>query len=62
MPPISDPAAPTTRDALGRIKAQFEPVRGYLNAATLGLPPIPVAEAIREAVSQWQLGKASAAG
>ena len=62
MPPISDPAAISTRDALGRIKAQFEPVRGYLNAATLGLPPIPVAEAIREAVSQWQLGKASAAG
>jgi len=46
---------------LARVKAQFEPVRGYLNAATLGLPPIPVADAVREAVTQWQLGRASAA-
>lgn len=45
---------------LARIKAQFEPVPGYLNAATLGLPPIPVADAVREAVTTWQLGKATA--
>ena len=45
---------------LARIKAQFEPVPGYLNAATLGLPPIPVADAVRDAVTHWQLGKATA--
>jgi selenocysteine lyase/cysteine desulfurase len=57
---VRAPAATETTQALGKVKAQFEPVRGYLNAATLGLPPIPVAEAVREAVTQWQLGKATA--
>ena len=51
----------TNDHPLARIKAQFAPVRGYLNAATLGLPPITVAEAVREAVTAWQLGKATAA-
>jgi len=60
MPIVSAPAPTSTADALSRIKAQFAPVRGYLNAATLGLPSIPVIEAVREAVTQWQLGKATA--
>ncbi len=47
-------------DQLARVKAQFEPVPGYLNAATLGLPPIPVAEAVRVALTRWQRGKATA--
>lgn len=54
--------ASTSIAGLARIKAQFEPVPGYLNAATLGLPPIPVADAVREAVTHWQLGKATATG
>jgi len=56
----TDPAG-INAHALAHIKAQFEPVRGYLNAATLGLPPIPVANAVREAITQWQCGRASAA-
>jgi len=60
MDPARAPAPTPLTDPLARIKAQFEPVRGYLNAATLGLPPVPVAEAIREAVTQWQLGRATA--
>ena len=54
-------ALSTPSSRLAQIKAQFDPVPGYLNAATLGLPPIPVADAVREAVTQWQLGKARAA-
>ncbi len=50
----------TAADQLARVKAQFEPVPGYLNAATLGLPPIRVTEAVRAALTQWQLGKATA--
>jgi selenocysteine lyase/cysteine desulfurase len=60
MPLVSTPAPTSATDPLTGIKVQFEPVRGYLNAATLGLPPIPVAEAVRAAVTQWQLGKATA--
>jgi len=57
----TDPAdASTSRQGLARAKAQFEPVPGYLNAATLGLPPIPVIDAVRAALTQWQLGKATA--
>ena len=52
--------AATNTDPLAGIKAQFEPVPGYLNAATLGLPPIPVADAVSAALRQWQLGKATA--
>lgn len=36
----------------------WEPVPGYLNAATLGLPPRPVVAAMQEAVSEWALGRA----
>jgi selenocysteine lyase/cysteine desulfurase len=59
------PTAPTqTADArsLARVRAAFEPVPGYLNAATLGLPPRAVADATREAVTQWQQGHATATG
>ena len=60
--PLSAPAPDLSTGALALVKSQFEPVRGYLNAATLGLPPIPVVEAVRRAVTQWQLGRASAVG
>lgn len=38
----------------------WAPVRGYLNASTLGLPPLATAAALHEAIQQWQLGCASA--
>lgn len=37
----------------------FAPVRGYLNASTMGLPPIAVVEAMQEGLAQWQAGTAS---
>ncbi len=40
----------------------FERVPGYLNAATLGLPPRPVLVAVRGALTQWAAGTASAPG
>lgn len=49
-------------EAVRRIKAQFAPAPGYLNAATMGLPPIPVVEALQSALLDWQLGKATATG
>jgi selenocysteine lyase/cysteine desulfurase len=37
------------------------PAPGYLNASTLGLPPIRTADAVRAAVDEWQGGRAQAA-
>jgi selenocysteine lyase/cysteine desulfurase len=48
--------------ALAGLRAAFEPAPGYLNAATMGLPPRTVADATREAVTTWQQGRATAAG
>jgi selenocysteine lyase/cysteine desulfurase len=60
---IAPPATPRgAAVALARLRAAFEPVPGYLNAATMGLPPRAVADATREAVTQWQQGRATAAG
>lgn len=36
----------------------FAPSPGYLNAATLGLPPVPVVTTMQEALLQWQSGRA----
>lgn len=44
------------------LRASFDPVPGYLNAATLGLPPRPVVDAMRADLDQWQRGLADAAG
>jgi selenocysteine lyase/cysteine desulfurase len=38
----------------------FDPAPGYLNAATLGLPPRATADAVRSAVDAWQRGEACA--
>ena len=46
-------AADTARDA-------FAPAPGYLNAATLGLPPRTVTAAMHAAVDEWAAGKACA--
>lgn len=43
-------------------RARFDAVPGYLNAASLGLPPRSVAQAMVDAVGEWQRGEASAAG
>jgi len=55
-----DLARDHTRDPLAAVKAAFAPAPGYLNAATLGLPPIAVADAMRTALTDWQAGRASA--
>ncbi|MGI8946583.1 MAG: aminotransferase class V-fold PLP-dependent enzyme [Ornithinimicrobium sp.] len=39
-------------------RSLFAPTPGYLNAATLGLPPVPVVSAMQEALLQWQSGQA----
>lgn len=36
------------------------PAPGYLNASTLGLPPVATAEAVRSAVDEWQAGRGCA--
>jgi selenocysteine lyase/cysteine desulfurase len=55
-------APPQPAAALAGLRAAFEPVPGYLNAATMGLPPRAVADATRDAVTTWQQGRATAAG
>ncbi|RJK96458.1 aminotransferase class V-fold PLP-dependent enzyme [Vallicoccus soli] len=40
----------------------FDVDPGYLDAATMGVPPRPAAAALREAVDAWVVGRASAAG
>ena len=47
-------------DALADLRAAFDPVPGYLDAATMGLPPRVVAQALRGAVDEWQAGRAKA--
>ncbi|WP_109472261.1 aminotransferase class V-fold PLP-dependent enzyme [Ornithinimicrobium cavernae] len=43
-----------------RVHTLWQPVPGYLNAATLGLPPRAVVSALQEALGKWQSGQASA--
>jgi selenocysteine lyase/cysteine desulfurase len=38
------------------LAAHFPSVPGYLNAATMGLPPIEVSAALRESLSAWETG------
>ncbi len=47
-------------ESLRQAQAAFRPVPGYLNAATMGLPPVPVVEAMQDALGQWQTGRADA--
>jgi selenocysteine lyase/cysteine desulfurase len=58
----SSTSSSPSADALARLKAQFAPAPGYLNASTMGLPPEPVVQALRSALEQWQLGRATATG
>ncbi len=51
-----------TRTASGIAwSTHFAPVSGYLNAATVGLPPLATVEALTAALRDWQYGAASAA-
>lgn len=36
----------------------WEPVPGYLNTSTLGLPPRSVVQALQQSLSEWQAGSA----
>lgn len=58
--PARSAAAPTG-EALAALRSSFAPVPGYLNAATLGLPPAPVVAALRGALDDWQAGRSDAA-
>ncbi|HET8615557.1 MAG TPA: aminotransferase class V-fold PLP-dependent enzyme [Actinomycetales bacterium] len=51
-------AAPTPEEELA---ASFDPAPGFLNAATMGLPPRRTKAALSSAVEQWAAGQASAA-
>ncbi|HEX5535261.1 MAG TPA: aminotransferase class V-fold PLP-dependent enzyme [Actinomycetales bacterium] len=44
---------------IAEARALFRPVPGYLNAASLGLPPRTVADTLKAAVDEWSAGKAS---
>jgi selenocysteine lyase/cysteine desulfurase len=47
----------TRRTAFG---AEFDVPDGYLNTASIGIPPVAVAEAVAGAVSDWRTGAAAA--
>jgi selenocysteine lyase/cysteine desulfurase len=49
---------PRGMTSIADIRAAFDPVPGYLNAASLGLPPRQVASAMVEAIGNWQMGRA----
>lgn len=55
------PPAVESAEALRLLQSQFPTVPGYLNAATLGLPPVPVSDALRDALEDWQCGRATPA-
>lgn len=59
LPQTSSTRAPSAQFAA--LRATFAPVPGYLNAATLGLPPQPVLDAVRGALDDWQRGRSDAA-
>jgi selenocysteine lyase/cysteine desulfurase len=44
---------------LDAARALWTPVRGYLNAATMGLPPRPVVTAMQDALQEWQAGRST---
>ncbi len=56
---VSTDTAPSTAVAADP-RAAFAPVPGYLNAATLGLPPLAARAALNDALDAWQRGQAHA--
>lgn len=51
-----------TTQSVEQARAQWDPVPGYLNAATLGLPTRAVVATMDQAVRTWAQGRASAPG
>lgn len=51
-------ADPGVMASLTDIRAAFDPVPGYLNAASLGIPPRPVTAALVAAIDDWGSGRA----
>jgi selenocysteine lyase/cysteine desulfurase len=47
-------------DSFATLRAAFDPVPGYLDAATMGLPPRVAVQAMRDALDDWQAGRAKA--
>ena len=45
-----------------KLDSEFPGATGYLNTATMGLPPAASADELRSAISDWQSGLATAAG
>jgi selenocysteine lyase/cysteine desulfurase len=48
-------------DSFDTLRAAFTPVPGYLDAATCGLPARATVEAMRDALDDWQAGRADLA-
>jgi len=57
----ASPPLTATRPAAFGLSDAFDAVPGYLNAASLGLPPRATVEALRTAVDDWAAGRARAA-
>jgi selenocysteine lyase/cysteine desulfurase len=55
-------APPAITDALADLRAEFAPVPGYLDAATMGLPPARMLRALRVALDTWEAGRSRAVG
>lgn len=49
-----------TVSVVEEIRRHWDPVPGYLNAATMGLPPRVVADALTDHVAQWRDGRSRA--
>lgn len=56
------PREPRPGLSLAAVQAEFDPVPGYLNAATLGLPTRSGLAAVRAALDDWQAGRSAASG
>lgn len=54
--PPEDPRSP-----LAGAQALFPHARGYLDTASVGLPPAPVVDAMRTAIDVWEAGRATPA-
>src|SRR5690242_16106048 len=55
---LCDDPSPGTIDPMDELRDAFDPVPGYLDAATCGLPSRATIEALRDGLDTWQAGKA----
>jgi selenocysteine lyase/cysteine desulfurase len=46
-----------TRDPIERAQSLWEPLPGYLNSASYGLPPRPAWQALQLALTDWRVGR-----